>query len=264
MICDLFDAFLLDLDGAVYVGERATPGAPEAIAEMRHRGKTVIFISNDSRAPRAEYAAKLSHLGIPTTAEDVLTSSAATALYIQEHHDLAGKTAFGVGSPAFKDELRQVGLALVEGEEARAADFVVTALSEDFDYDQMRTAALAVRRGAHFYTVNRDPTFPMPDGLWPAAGAVTAAVETAGGRPAVAVGKPETAMFEIALRRLPTGTRAAIVGDTLGSDILGGQRAGIKTILVLTGNTKEEDLATATVKPDYVLPALSDIVFGSK
>lgn len=259
-IADLYDALLLDLDGVVYVGEQALPGAPEAIAELRRRGKAVVFITNDSRGSRADYAAKLRRLGIAATAEAVLTSSAATAAYLRERHALVDRTAFAIGSPAFKAELADVGLRLVEGDAGRAAEFVVVAWHEEFCYRELLIASQAIRRGAHFYAANRDPVFPTPDGLWPAAGAVVAAVETAAGQRAIAVGKPETPMFAVALRMLPPGARVAIVGDSLNSDILGGRRAGIGTILVLSGTTQESDLAAATLRPDHILPDLAAVV----
>ncbi len=259
-VADLYDAFLVDLDGVVYVGQRAVPGAAAAIAELRRRGKPVLFVTNDSRSSRADYAAKLCRLEIPATAADVLSAGSATAAYMRRCHDLAGRTAFAIGPAAFKRELADVGLTLLEGEAGRTADFVAVAFHEGFDYRELLFACQAVRRGAPLYGSNRDPIFPMPDGPWPATGAVLAAVEVAGGRQATVVGKPEAPMIEVARGLLPAGARLAIVGDTLSSDILGGKRAGIATVLVLSGNTGEADLAASSIRPDHVLPSLAHIL----
>ncbi len=259
-VADRYDAFLLDLDGVVYVGQRAVPGAAATIAELRRRGQPILFVTNDSRSSREEYAAKLRGMGIAATAADVLSAGAATAAYMRRCHDLAGRTALAIGPSAFKRELVEVGLTLLEGEEGRAADFVAVAFHEGFNYQELRLACQALRRGAALYGSNRDPIFPMPDGPWPATGAVLAAVEVAGGRQAIVVGKPELPMFEVARSRLPAGVRLAIIGDTLSSDVAGGKRAGIDTILVLSGNTTAADLAASPIQPDHVLPSLADLL----
>lgn len=119
-----------------------------------------------------------------------------------------------------------------------------------------RAASLAVRGGARFYAAGRDATFPMPDGPWPATGAVLAAVEVASGRQALAIGKPAAYMFEIARAIAGRELRLAVVGDRLDSDIEGGKRAGLFTILVLTGSTRVEALADAAVTPDLVVADL--------
>ena len=259
-IDDLFDAYLVDLDGVVYVGEEAVAGVPSAIAALRRRGKPILFLTNDPRGARADFAAKLTRLGVPATADDVLTSTAATAAYIAERHDVAGRTVFAIGTYAFKSELANVGLRVLEGYAGRAADFVVLGCYEGFNYWEVLVAGQAARRGAYLYATNRDPVFPMPDGLWPATGVVVAAVEAAAGKTAVAVGKPEVPMFAVAKKMLPAAARLAIVGDRLDSDILGGKRAGIGTILVLSGGTSAAEAASADIQPDFVLPSLAGLV----
>lgn len=259
-IVDLFDAFLLDLDGAVYVGPNAIPGAAETIAALRERGKPVRFITNDSRGVRADYVAKLIGMGIPATIDDVITAAWATATYMRELHPAADGACYAIGPAALKAELADAGWRLVKGDEGREATFVAVAFHEEFNYRELRIAGQAVRRGAHLFGTNRDPIFPMPDGPWPATGSVLAAVEVAGGRQATVVGKPELPMFDVARGLLPAGARLAIVGDSLFSDIRGGQRAGIGTVLVLSGNTSQADLERSEITPDFVLPSIASLL----
>ena len=252
VVAERFDGFIIDLDGVVWVGGKAVPGAIEALAELRAGGKRLLFLTNDPRSSRAGYARRLQALGFPAGEEDVLTSSAATADFLATREKLAGKTAFVAGSPALKDEIDRAGLRLLDAAGGVQADVVVVGGHDGFDYTELRVAAQAVRRGARFYATGRDPVFPMPDGPWPGTGAVLAAVETAAGTLATVVGKPEPFIFEVARARLAECRRIAVVGDSLESDIAGGKRAGLETVLVLTGNTSSEQVEEASVQPDFV------------
>jgi glycerol 3-phosphatase-2 len=117
-----------------------------------------------------------------------------------------------------------------------------------------------VRRGARLYAAGRDATFPMPDGPWPGTGSIVAAVEVAGGKTAIAAGKPEPIIFAVARSLLAGCRRVAIVGDNLAADIAGGNRAGLTTILVLTGTSGRDDVASAELTPDIVLPDLAALI----
>jgi glycerol-1-phosphatase len=254
-LADRFDAFFLDLDGVVYVGEEALPGAADAIARLRAEAKRILFLTNDPRGPRSEYAAKLTRLGIPATENDVLTSAWATAVYLSRHEQVEGKTAYIVGTDALKEEVRGVGLRVLEGGDGRDADFVVVGGHGGFDYWELKTASQAVHRGARLYACNRDATFPMPDGPWPAVGAILAAVETASGTTAIAVGKPESPMFEAARAIIGPVERIAMVGDNPASDVQGGRRAGLSTILVdPSGRNRAEP------RPDFVVGNLTGLL----
>ena len=127
------------------------------------------------------------------------------------------------------------GLRLLDGEAAREADAVVVSGHREFDYEELLTATLALQRGARLFATSRDPTLPMPGGAWPGTGAILAAVETASGETAQIGGKPEPHLFELARERVAAAERVAMVGDRVSSDIEGGRRAGLETILVLTG-----------------------------
>ncbi len=251
-IADLFDHFLFDLDGCLYLRDQVIPAAPPTLAELRRRGKKILFVTNDPRSVRSFYAEKLNRLGIEARAEEVLGCGWATAAYLQEHHDLAGKTVFVVGPEGLMEEMRLVGLRVVEGVEAKNADFVVVGGHAGFNYQEMMIANFALRNGAHFYTTNRDATFPTPDGPVPATGACLAGIEVASGLSAISIGKPEPGMYEVARSLLGSG-RMVMVGDRLDSDIEGGKRAGIGTVLVLTGVTTREEAIESGWRPDFIV-----------
>jgi glycerol 3-phosphatase-2 len=254
-----FDGLIVDLDGVVWIGPTPIPGSVEALADLRARAIRLVFLTNDPRGSRAEYAARLADLGVQAAENEIVTSGRALAALVADR-ERAGTTAFVIGSPSLKAELAKVGLELRAGEAGREAELVAVGGHEGFDYDELRIAAQAVRRGARLYAAGRDAIFPMPDGPWPGTGSVVAAVETAGGKRAIAAGKPEPFIFELARSLLAGCSRVAIVGDHLDSDIAGGKRAGLTTILVLTGTTAEENLRTARVRPDLVLSDLAALV----
>jgi glycerol 3-phosphatase-2 len=255
----LTDGLIIDLDGVVWIGPNAVPGSVAAIAELRARGVRLVFLTNDPRGSRAEYAVRLAALGAPVDEDELVTAASALASFIREQED-GGAATFAIGSRSLKGELQDAGLELVAGDEGRDASIVAVGGHDKFDYDELRIATQALRRGSRLYAAGRDATFPMPDGPWPGTGAIVAALEVAGGTTAVAVGKPEPYIFGIARSLLRGCRNVAIVGDNLGSDILGGKRAGLTTILVLTGTSSRDDLPTAEVAPDLVLPDLAALV----
>src|SRR5947208_1722213 len=229
-IADDFDGFLIDLDGVVYVGDHLVSGSDVAIHELRTRGKRVLFLTNDPRSSRDDYAAKLRRLGIEAEPAAILTSGAATSRYVAGHEQTSDRSAFVIGSEALKSEVRATGFAVTEGEKGGNADVVVVGGHDRFDYTELRIASHALRQGAAFYAAGRDASFPMPDGPWPATGAILAAVETASGRSAHVIGKPEPEMFRVAVEMLEGTRLIVVVGDRLDSDVAGGHRAGLATV----------------------------------
>lgn len=254
-----FDGLIVDLDGVVWIGREPVPGSAAALAALRAQSVPIVFLTNDPTGSRGEYAERLTKVGIEAAEAEIVTSGSALASLIRENEG-PGKTAFVVGSPSLKSELKRVGLELREGETGRDVDVVAVGSHTGFDYCELRIAAQALRSGASLYGAGRDATFPMPDGPWPATGSIVAAVETAGGKRAIIAGKPEPYIFEIARSLLPRCDRVAIVGDELEADIAGGKRAGLTTILVLSGTTSRGQLRAAEIEPDVVLEDLSGLV----
>jgi len=256
-----YDHLLLDLDGTIWVGAAALPGAVAALAALREAGKQVVFITNDvSHQPEA-FVRKLWGLGIKASLAEVLTAGAAVQFALAER---GGGAAFVVGSQALVDHVAAAGLRIVNGTGfATRADVVVVGGHERLTFEELKVATQAVLRGAELIGATRDASFPMPDGAWPGTGAVLAAIETAAGRRAdVVIGKPEPPMYEAALDRLGRG-RALAVGDRLDADVEGARRAGLDAALVLTGATSRAQAAAADPRPTLVADSLAELVLGA-
>jgi glycerol-1-phosphatase len=253
-----FDAFLVDLDGVVYIGDEALPGAPEALGRLRQLDKRLLFLTNDPRSSREHYARKLRRLGVSAVADEILTSGAATASFPAEHESTNETMAFVIGTSQLKAEITAVGVAVVEGEGACVVDFVIVGGHEAFDYHELRIASEAIRRGARFYATNSDATFPTPQGPWAATGAILAAVETASGSRATVIGKPEPYMYEAASSMVGSN-RIAVVGDSPQSDIVGGRRAGLTTILL---GSPDEHLRPDE-QPHFCVRSLAELTAGA-
>jgi glycerol 3-phosphatase-2 len=250
-----FDGLLVDLDGVVWIGGAPIPGSVAALTELRARPIPLVFVTNDPTGSRTGYAAKLMRVGLAATAAEIVTSGSALAALVRDKEGL-GKSVFVIGSASLKAEFEAAGLALGGCD----ADAVAVGAHEGFNYDELRIATQIVRRGGSLYAAGRDATVPMPDGPWPATGSILAAVETAAGARATVAGKPEPYMFELGRSLLGPCHNVAIVGDHLQADIAGGKRAGLITILVLSGVTARDDLRFAEVVPDVVVPDLASLV----
>jgi 3-hydroxyisobutyrate dehydrogenase len=253
------DGLIVDLDGVVWLGGQPIDGAVDALATLRARGTRLMFLTNDPTSSRAEQAARLQSIGVAATADDVMTSAAATARFLAEREDLRSRPLLLIGSPAFEDELAEAGFELVRPAEANLARLVVVGAHSGFDFAELRAATRAVAAGAHLVAAGRDRFVPTADGPEPATGAVLAAVEAATGVEATVVGKPEPYMFELAHEMLVGCERVAVVGDNLTSDIAGAKRAGLDAILVLTGAATLADVEVAEHQPDMVLARLAEL-----
>ena len=238
-----YDHILLDLDGCVWVGDEATEGAVAAVAALRAAGKGIAFVTNDARQSGEDFVRKLWRLGFQASLEEVVTVGGALQHLLAERYE--GASAMVIGSPAVHRHVLAAGLRIVNDTTfAGRADVVVVAGHEGFDYIELREATQATLRGAFLLGAGRDATFPMPDGPWPASGAILAAVETASGCRATTVGKPEAGIFRTALDRLGPG-RALMVGDRVDADLQGARAAGLDAAIVLTGVSDREAAESA-------------------
>lgn len=258
---DKYGDFLLDMDGVIYLNQQPVPDAIEFIERLREMGKGILFLTNNSRYTRAEYREKLLAMGIEAREEEFITSSVATAAFLEENYDLGEKTAYFIGGRGLEEALSGTDLTLLRGEEGSSADFVIVGWDKELTYDKLRIATVALHSGAFFVATNHDATFPVPGGLWPGAGSIVAALETAAGREALVIGKPNTYMIEAALSGTGGKTdKTLMVGDRLETDILGGWRAGLDTCLVLTGVATREDLEGFEPRPDLVVDSLLELL----
>ena len=258
-----YEQLIIDLDGCVWVGDQAVDGSVEAIERLRTAGKRIAFATNNSRRTGEDYVRKLWGLGIQASLADVVTVGGAMQHLLAETR--RGMTAFVIGTEAMLGHVADAGLKVMNNTDlATRAELVIVSGTEDVTYEDVRAASLALRRGADFLATSRDPTYPMPDGLWPGTGAVLAAVETASGRQAAIVGKPEPQLFLTALERLGEG-RTLVVGDRIASDIEAAKRARLDAALVLTGDaTAEEADANREPRPIAVAESLLALVSGTE
>jgi HAD superfamily hydrolase (TIGR01450 family) len=254
-----YDGLIIDLDGVVWLDGEPVAGAREAVAALRANGSRVLFMTNEALRSRQEIAARLTEIGIQASTAEILTSAAAVARAAGSLTGLRARNALVLGPPALAAEISAAGFRLLECERAGQADVVAVAAHEGFDYRELCAATVATRHGARLFATGRDPVFPTSAGLKPATGAIVAAVETAGGRPAEVVGKPEPVMFEIAREALAGCARIAVIGDNLTADIAGAKRAGLDAILVLTGASSRAELARAEAQPDLVADSLASV-----
>jgi len=222
--------FVFDLDGCVWQGERLNPGAAETLAALHRAGRGVAYLTNNSRARGAEISAKLRRLGV-TPSEPALTPLEILGDVVAERYGRS--RVLVIGAPELAAVVESAGHTLVEVKAWREA--TVVAVGNDFDltYERLTAAARAAAAGAPVVTPNVDPRLPLEDGdFLPGCGAIVAAVCVAAGVRPVVVGKPEPPLFRMALGRLGLSPHeAAMVGDSVESDMAGGRRVGMRTVL---------------------------------
>jgi HAD superfamily hydrolase (TIGR01450 family) len=258
-----YDQVVLDLDGCVWLGDDAIAGSVAAIEALRGAGKSVAFATNDPRHPTEETVAKLWRLGVQASLADVVTVGGAVQHLLADTRH--GRSAFVIGTQSLRDHVSAAGLTVLNGtDRAATAEVVVLGGTDDLTFEDLKQATLALRAGADFLATGRDPTYPMPDGLWPGTGAILAAVEIASGRTAEIVGKPQPQLFLTAIDRLGEG-RTLVVGDRLDADVAGAAAAGLDAALVLSGGTSaaEADAATTGPRPVAVAANLAALVNGA-
>jgi arabinose operon protein AraL len=246
--------WLFDLDGTVYLGDALLPGAVDTIAALRGDGRRVAFLSNKPLDTRADYAEKLTRLGIPTSVDEVVNSSIVLARHLRTLDP--GAPVFVIGEPPLIGELRAHGFEVRADADVR---WVVIAFDRTFDYAKLNTALQAVRRhDARLIATNPDRTCPVEGGEIPDCAGMMAAVEAVTGKPVeVVVGKPSPIILQVALETLGVGAGdCVIVGDRIETDIVMGKRLGLATVLVLSGITRADDPRIAALGPDLVLPGI--------
>jgi HAD superfamily hydrolase (TIGR01450 family) len=256
---EVYDTALLDLDGVIYVGKAAVPGAAEALAKVAAAGMNRAFVTNNaSRSPSA-IAAQLTRLGVPATAADVVTSGQAAARLLAAGLP-PGARVLVVGGNGLRLALRERGLRPVSTAAERPAA-VVQGFSPDISYGLLSEGVLAVRAGARYVAANADRTLPTARGEEMGNGSLVQSIAWATGVQPVVAGKPEPPLHAEAVQR--TGARRPLViGDRLDTDIEGGVRGGADTLLVLTGVSRPADVVAAppSQRPAYLAAGLAALL----
>lgn len=260
-LLDRYEHVILDLDGTVWIGDRPTRRAPEAVGALRAAGKKLAFVTNNARHSPEDYVRKLWSLGVQASLEEMVSVGAAIQFVLAER--AAPVETFVIGSAAVFRHVADSGQWIVNGTENEdRAHLVVVAGHDEFDYRELRTAARAISAGAEMLAAGRDRTFPTDGGIAPGTGAIVAALEYATERTASIVGKPDPRIFYAALDRLGNGA-TLVVGDRLDSDLAGAAAAGLDGAIVLTGNTNAEQARAAEdPAPVAVADDLSELVMG--
>jgi 4-nitrophenyl phosphatase len=245
---------VIDMDGVLYRGNEPMPRLAEFIAFLRRRPIPFMLATNNSTFTPAQYAAKMARLGATIAPAEILTSGTALAFWLSQRY-ARGTRVHVFGENSLREAMVESGFVLAD----ENVELVAASMDWDVNYEKLKKATLLIRGGARFYATNLDPTRPTEEGLTPGTGALIAALEVASGVRPIAVGKPEPTMFELAMTQL--GARpetSATLGDRLDTDILGGEKAGMKTILVLSGSTTRSEAEAH--KPDFIFQDIGELL----
>ncbi|MFD0676471.1 MULTISPECIES: TIGR01457 family HAD-type hydrolase [unclassified Paenibacillus] len=254
--------FLLDLDGTLYHGDKPIPYAAEFIGWLREQGYPYLYVTNNSSRTPEQVAEHLRKVDIDAEPSEVLTSSQAAALYIQEEQ--TGKRVYAVGENGLRQALHDAGFTVISDEDLETPDYVVQGIDRDFSYTKLATAVRHIRNGALSVLTNPDHLLPWNNELQPGAGSIGAAIERSSQTKPVVIGKPSPIIMKYAIAKLGLPLEQIwVVGDNLLTDIQGGLAAGCRTALVLSGlvsrDTLQEQQQLTGVRPELVCGQLMEL-----
>jgi len=246
--------YLIDMDGVIYRGSELIPGADRFIHELRSSNIPFRFLTNNSQRTRLDVATKLQRMGIEVEEEHVFTCATATARFLARQKP--NGTAFVIGETGLLTELNNNGYAIVD----KNPDYVVVGEGRTLNFEMVEAALGMILGGAKLVATNLDPNCPTQTGTRPGCGSIVAMLEVAAGVKAFSVGKPSPIMLRAARKELGLTTgQTIVIGDTMETDILGGVQLDYKTVLVLSGGTRREDLPRFTYRPDLVVESIGDL-----
>ena len=248
---------IIDLDGTVYRSQTVIPGAREGIERLRDGGLNVVFVTNSSTKTRETCRDRLASLGIEAAVDDILTSASVTAAYVTQEYPTA--SVLTIGSPALDHEFSQADGTLTE--DPTEADVLVVGKDRSFDFETLTRGLRALESGATFVGTNEDRKVPTDSGMVPGCGALIAAISYAANQdPDQICGKPHDPMIEVSLDKLAADPAdCLVIGDNPETDIEMGRRAGMTTVLVLTGLVDRSDPLLADEPADHVVDSLEDL-----
>ncbi|WP_296593681.1 HAD-IIA family hydrolase [Methylophaga sp.] len=262
-------AFIIDMDGVLWQGSKPLPGLTEFFSTLRAAKIPFVLATNNASLTQQQYLKKLADMGVEVTANEILTSSMATARYLVDTLPATKRRVFVIGESGLIEPLQQQGFTITStyyptDPDAETgdiwADIVVSGLDRQLNWNKLATATLNLRAGAEFYATNADTTLPTELGEVMGNGGVLAALTAATGIEPIVIGKPEPILYQHAFEILGTDKHNTIaIGDRLNTDILGAVNAGMRSIMVLTGVSSEADLAEIDYKPDWVFQDIQEI-----
>ena len=251
--------FLIDMDGVIYRSSELIAGAVDFIELLKESNIPFLFLTNNSQRTRRDVATKLVRMGIPVDERNIFTCAMATARFLasQKPHG----TAYVIGEGGLLNALHLNGYSVVD----KSPDYVVVGEGRTLSFEMLEHAVQMVIDGAKLIATNLDPNCPTQRGTRPGCGAIVSLIEAATGIKAFSVGKPSPVMMRTARKELGMATSETImIGDTMETDILGGVQMGYRTILVLTGSTKTDDLGRYAYQPDIIVDSIADLCEPSK
>ena len=243
------------MDGVLVHEETAIPGAAEFVGRLREMSRPFLLLTNNSIYTPRDLKARLLRSGIDVPEEFIWTSALATAQFLDEQRP--GGTAYVIGEAGLTSAMHEIGYILSE----RAPEYVVLGETRTYSFEAITTAIRLIEKGARFIATNPDPTGPSPSGSIPATGSVAALITRATGVSPYFVGKPNPLMMRSALNRIDAHSETTVmVGDRMETDIISGLEAGLRTILVLTGSTRRDEIDRFPYRPTEVVQSVADIV----
>jgi NagD protein len=248
-------AWLSDMDGVLVHEEEPIPGAADFVARLTDTGRPFLLLTNNSIYTPRDLKARLHRSGIDVPEDAIWTSALATAQFLDDQRP--GGTAYVIGEAGLTTALHEIGYVMTE----RDPEYVVLGETRTYSFEAITTAIRLIDRGARFIATNPDPSGPSAQGLIPATGSVAALITRATGVDPYFVGKPNPLMMRSALNRIDAHSETAVmVGDRMDTDVISGLEAGLRTILVLTGSTKPDQVQRFPYQPTKVVSSVADIV----
>jgi 4-nitrophenyl phosphatase len=266
-------ALIIDMDGVLWHGDQPMPGLTDFFQTLRDRQIRFILATNNASLTQEQYVKKLAKMGVEVSHDEILTSSMATALYLSQHHNPAESRVFVIGEDGAKQPLLDHGFTLTDLYQLNddkdnpnmGAHIVVCGKDSTLTWDKLATATLNIRAGARFIGTNADTTLPTERGLTHGNGAILAALQAATGIKPIIIGKPEPIIYQQALALLGVDPALTVaIGDRLETDILGAVRTGIRSLMVLSGVSTEEDFKTTDYQPTWVMPDIRAVTQALK
>lgn len=261
--------FIIDMDGVLWHGNKPLSGLEEFFSTLRKIKIPFVLATNNASLTQQQYIKKLADMGVEVNANEILTSSMATAQYLKETLPTSKRRVYVIGESGLIEPLQQQGFEITStyyptDPQANTddvwADVVVSGLDRDLNWNKLATATLNIRAGADFYATNADTTLPTELGEVMGNGGVLAALTAATGVEPIVIGKPEPILYQQAFEILGTDKHNTIaIGDRLNTDILGAVNAGMRSIMVLTGVSSEADLADIDYAPDWIFKDIQEI-----
>ena len=255
-------AVIFDLDGVIYRGRTPVPGGRAAIAELRAGGCQTYYFTNNSTRSRESYVELLDSFGLQSDPDHIVTSASLTVEYLRDRYAGQSPTILVVGEEGLRDELTRAGFRVMRRLPKRGVDVVVVGMDRKFSYATLHRAQQALLAGAEFIATNRDATYPVEGNVIPGGGSIVAAVAAAAEREPITMGKPSEWSGRLIARHAGVSpSETLMVGDRIETDIVMGRRAGLWTVMVLTGiSTLGEAFATPDEeKPHWVIASIAEL-----